>query len=80
MYLSELLPKESATLLAIKLPKAKKLRLMELGMIPGARVLFLGTPPTGDPMILWLPGYKLAIKRRDAACISIKKQESKRPD
>ncbi len=78
MYLSELTPFESARVLSIKLPHAKKVRLMEMGMIPGETVTLHRAVCGGDPMVVSLRGYRLLIPKEDAAFISVRKIEKEK--
>ena len=43
------------------------LRLMEMGLTPGVRIQLLGTAPLGDPLELELRGYRLSVRRSEAA-------------
>ncbi len=76
MYLSELAPLESARVLAIRLPHAKRIRLMELGLLPGETVTLRRAVYGGDPLVVALHGYCLLIPRRDASSITVKKIEA----
>jgi ferrous iron transport protein A len=42
-------------------------RLMEMGLTPGVQVRVLGTAPLGDPIELELRGYRLSVRRSEAA-------------
>ncbi|MCE9553494.1 MAG: ferrous iron transport protein A [Planctomycetes bacterium] len=46
-------------------------RLMEMGLTPGAELLLVGTAPLGDPLELELRGYRLSIRRSEAARVEI---------
>ncbi len=78
MYLSELAPFESARVLSIKLPHAKKVRLMEMGMIPGETVTLHRAVYGGDPIVVALRGYRLLIPRGDASYITVRKIEKEK--
>jgi ferrous iron transport protein A len=75
MYLSELAPFESARVISLRLPHAKKIRLMELGLIPGETVTLHRTVYGGDPLVVFLCGYRLLIPKADASCITVRKTE-----
>lgn len=47
------------------------LRLLEMGLTPGVRVRVVGSAPLGGPLELELRGYRLSIRRHEAARISI---------
>lgn len=43
------------------------IRLLEMGLTPGATVRVLGRAPFGDPLELEVRGYRLSIRRAEAA-------------
>jgi ferrous iron transport protein A len=46
-------------------------RLMEMGLTPGVEVQLLGAAPLGDPIELSLRGYRLSIRRAEAARVEV---------
>jgi Fe2+ transport system protein FeoA len=46
-------------------------RLMEMGLIPGVDVTLVGVAPLGDPLELELRGYRLSVRRSEAARVRI---------
>lgn len=48
-----------------------RLRLLDMGLIPGTRVLLQKVAPMGDPIQIRLRGYELTIRREDARRIEI---------
>jgi ferrous iron transport protein A len=42
-------------------------RLMEMGLTPGTLVRLLGRAPLGDPLELELRGYRLSVRKSEAA-------------
>jgi ferrous iron transport protein A len=46
-------------------------RLMELGLLPGARVEVVGVAPLGDPIELLVRGSSLSIRRAEAREVSV---------
>jgi len=46
-------------------------RLMEMGLTPGVELLVIGAAPLGDPLELELRGYRLSVRRTEAARIEI---------
>lgn len=46
-------------------------RLMEMGLIPGVEVTLVGVAPLGDPLELELRGYRLSVRRSEAARVQI---------
>jgi ferrous iron transport protein A len=47
------------------------LRLMEMGLTPGVEFELIGVAPLGDPLELELRGYRLSVRRAEAARIEI---------
>jgi ferrous iron transport protein A len=47
------------------------LRLLEMGLTPGAEVLLVGQAPLGDPLELEVRGYRLSIRKSEAARVEI---------
>lgn len=47
------------------------LRLLEMGLTPGAEVMVVGQAPLGDPLELELRGYRLSIRKSEAARVEI---------
>ena len=64
--LSSLAPGTQATVLRIDIPVAQRVRLMEMGMIPGTVVDVVRLAPLGDPLEIRLRGYHLSLRKRDA--------------
>lgn len=48
-----------------------RLRLLDMGFVPGTRVEMLGTAPGGDPVLIRLRGYDLALRRGDASLVRV---------
>ena len=47
------------------------LRLLEMGLTPGAEVTVVSAAPLGDPVELELRGYRLSIRRNEAARVVV---------
>jgi ferrous iron transport protein A len=47
------------------------LRLMEMGLTPGADVAIIGEAPLGDPLELEIRGYRLSVRRSEAKRITV---------
>jgi Fe2+ transport system protein FeoA len=45
-----------------------------MGLTPGASVAVLGTAPLGDPIELELRGYRLSVRKSEAARVEIEVQ------
>lgn len=46
-------------------------RLMEMGLLEGEEVEVLGFAPMGDPIELRLTGYRLSLRRNEAARVRV---------
>ena len=53
-----------------------KERLMTMGLTPGIKVKVLRSAPLGNPMAIGLRSYNLAIRRKDAAHITVEEIEA----
>ena len=47
------------------------MQLMNMGLIPGTRVSVLRSAPLGDPLEIALRGFRLRLRRREAACVEV---------
>lgn len=52
------------------------LRLLEMGITPNIEVVLLGRAPLGDPLDFEVRGYRLSLRRQEAALVEIKPIES----
>jgi ferrous iron transport protein A len=46
-------------------------RLLEMGLLDGEEIEVVGFAPLGDPMEIRLRDYRLSLRRREAACITV---------
>ena len=44
---------------------------MEMGLVPGTELQFIGTAPLGDPLELEVRGYRLSVRIVEAQRIEI---------
>ena len=51
--------------------RALKIRLYDMGLLPGTVVQVVKLAPTGDPMALFLRGYTLTLGRAEAQKITV---------
>lgn len=63
---------ERAAVMGVKGRGAIKRRLMDMGMVPGAVVEILQVAPLGDPIEVKLKGYRLALRKDEAARILVR--------
>jgi ferrous iron transport protein A len=54
------------------------LRLLEMGLTPGLTLRVVGAAPLGDPIELELRGYRLSVRRREAAQVEVEVLETAR--
>ena len=47
------------------------IRLMEMGIVPDTELKVIGMAPLGDPLELELRGYRLSVRRTEAARITV---------
>ena len=46
-------------------------RLMEMGLVPGTEFILLGAAPLGDPLELEVRGYRLSLRKSEAARVDV---------
>ncbi len=63
---------ENAKIVNILGDEKLKKRLLALGLTNGCDVKFKNSAPLGDPIVINLRGFDLAIRKKDAANIRIK--------
>ena len=44
---------------------------MEMGLTPGVELSLIGTAPLGDPLEFELRGYRLSVRKSEAARVEI---------
>lgn len=71
IQLADISPGQSAIILNIAGDDAIAMRLMEMGIIEGEQVCMVGAAPLGDPLEISVRGYKLSLRRAEAARIGV---------
>ena len=71
MVLSQLKPGETAKIASIKPAGPLRVRLLDLGLVPGTEITVLHTAPFQGPLELYLRGYHLTLRRSDASMIEV---------
>lgn len=71
MTLDELPLDTAARVTTLAGSRALRLRLMELGMVPGALVRKVRVAPLGDPVELALRGGRLSLRRHEVRHIEV---------
>ena len=69
--LDTLKPDEEGVVAAVDAPRDLRHRLVEMGFVPGTTVAVAAVAPFGDPMEVALRGYRLAVRRSEAARVSL---------
>jgi ferrous iron transport protein A len=70
LTLDKLKPGESGSVVSFN-DEEKALKFMEMGCTPGEIVLMDSYAPLGDPVAIIVSGYKLSLRRSEAALINI---------
>ena len=53
-----------------------RLRFLDMGLIPGTRVVLQKVAPMGDPIQIQVRGYELTIRREDAKKMRLREVEA----
>jgi Fe2+ transport system protein FeoA len=69
--LSDLAPAARATVRAIGGGGALRQRLLDMGVVPGVEVEVVRVAPLGDPVEYMVRGYRLSLRRTEAACVTV---------
>lgn len=74
MFLSELLPGQSAQIISLtQLEPAVKRKLMAMGLLPSSEIRLVRQAPLGDPMQIATSSITLSIQKSLAARIEVKR-------
>lgn len=73
--LADLIPGQSARVTLIQGEAGVRHRLLEMGLTRGTAVRLLRVAPLGDPMELLVRGYRLSMRRSEAAAVGIEAAE-----
>ena len=72
----DMVPKNStARVVAIESTEGHSLRLMEMGVVPGAAIRIVKSAPLGDPIQVCVRNYDLALRRAEAKSIVVSLDE-----
>ena len=75
VFLSKLIPSKSGRVQKLFLKPAKCIRLQELGMLPGNTVACVCAAPSGSPLVFWIKGAMIALRRDDCEKIVVEVDE-----
>ncbi|PWR74584.1 ferrous iron transport protein A [Methanospirillum stamsii] len=67
----QLPPGSSGIVSEIQGETAIRRRLMEMGILPGSKLTLVKWAPLGDPAECQIRGYKLSLRRAEAALITV---------
>lgn len=67
--LSELQTGEKGKVIRITAQGPVRRRFLEMGITPGTEVSVKGVAPLGDPMEILVKGYRLSLRKEEAASI-----------
>lgn len=72
----DMVPKNGlARVVAIESDDSHNLRLMEMGLVPGAAIRMVKAAPLGDPIQVSVRNYDLALRRAEARSIVVSLDE-----
>ncbi len=69
--LADMRPGESTTIVEIIGEDAIAVRLMEMGLTEGETIRMVGSAPMGDPLEVTIRGYKLSLRKIEAARVAV---------
>lgn len=74
--LAELAVGSSARVVRVDAGDEIGLRLLEMGLTPGVTIRCLGAAPLGDPLEFEVRGYRLSVRRSEAARVEVEEPGS----
>lgn len=75
MNLSNIKIGESVKVVKVHATSDKCIRMIEMGLTPGATVTLNRKAPLGDPIEIELRGYKICMRKQDAKLVEVIKTE-----
>ncbi len=69
--LAQLKPGETARVLDVSGDAALAQRILEMGILPGHDIQLVRVAPLGDPMEFSVLGYRISLRKSEAACVSV---------
>lgn len=77
MNLEQLPIGKNAVITSVGGEGALRCRLLDMGLIPGTRIVIKKIAPMGDPVEIRIRGYELTIRMDDARKIDVEPEEQK---
>jgi ferrous iron transport protein A len=71
MTINDLLVGQMGRILSLNSTDGPGLRMLEMGLTPGAIVRLLGRAPFGDPLEIEIRGYRLSLRSNEAALANV---------
>ncbi len=71
--LNELKPGDRCIVMKVTGEGAVRRRLFDLGITPGANIIYKKTAPFGDPIEITVRGYELSIRKAEAQAVVVEK-------
>lgn len=71
MALSRLSPGQAGRIVRVSGQAAARRRLLELGLVRGELISVERVAPLGDPVEFTVKGYRLSLRRQDAANVEV---------
>jgi len=71
--LSSLTPGQKGIIRKIESAEAR-LKLLEMGCIPGEEIIVYRIAPMGDPLSIYVAGYNLSIRKEEADAVWVDEQ------
>lgn len=75
MTLDQIQPGRSGTVTGISGDDSLSTRIMEMGVTPGCAFAVIGTAPLGDPIEIEVRGYRLSLRKTEAARVGVEVDE-----
>ncbi len=76
MTLDRTLPGSTVRVVSVGGPDLVALKLMEMGMVPGAALRVIKSAPFGDPIQICIKDYHLALRRNEAKSVIVTASEA----
>jgi Fe2+ transport system protein FeoA len=71
LTLAQLRPGQSARVVSVGGQGDLHQRILEMGLMPGVTVRLVRVAPLGDPMEFELIGYRLSLRKSEAASVTV---------
>ena len=71
VQLKDMQPGQKGIVATFTAEERERLRLMEMGLLPGTEIRFVRRAPLGDPLEVEVRGFHLSLRAQEAASIGI---------